>query len=62
MGKIKKSFKNFTLEEDLAKEPVKKESRHNLKTHLKELIDNQHWDELENETFEEQSRNYRRKR
>jgi hypothetical protein len=50
MGKIKKSFKQYSEEnEDVRKRPLKKESRHNYKTHLKDIIETEDWDELENE-------------
>lgn len=50
MGKIKKSFSKFTEEsEDLRKKPLKKESRHNLKKHIMDMIEHEDWDELEDE-------------
>lgn len=53
MGRIKKSFKEYTEETELVrKRPLKKESRHNFKTHLMDVaenIDNEDWDELEDE-------------
>ena len=59
MGKIKKSFREYLQEDDVRKRPLKKESRHNYKKHLMDVIENEDWDELENE-ISEQSRNYRR--
>ena len=60
MGKIKKSFKEYSEEnETVRKRPLKKESRHNYKTHLMDVIENEDWDELEDE-LSEQSRIYRR--
>jgi len=59
MGKIKKSFREYIQEDDVRKRPLKKESRHNYKKHLMDVIENEDWDELENE-ISEQSRNYRR--
>ena len=50
MGKIKKSFSEFTEENEmLRKKPIKKESRHNLKKHLMDMIEHEDWDELEDE-------------
>ena len=60
MGKIKKSFREHTEEnEKVRKRPLKKESRHNYKTHLMDVIENEDWDELEDE-LNEQSRVHRR--
>jgi hypothetical protein len=59
MGKIKKSFREYLQEDDVRKRPLKKESRHNYKKHLMDVIENEDWDELENE-LSEQSRNYHR--
>jgi hypothetical protein len=60
MGKIKKSFTEYTEEnEGIRKRPLKKESRHNYKTHLMDVIETEDWDELENE-LSEQSGIYRR--
>ena len=59
MGKIQKSFREYTEEtEGVRKRPLKKESRHNYKAHLEQVIDNEDWDELENEYTE--SRVHRR--
>jgi|SaaInl25SG_5_DNA_1037380.scaffolds.fasta_scaffold164283_2 hypothetical protein len=53
MGRIKKSFKEYTEEnEGIRKRPLKKESRHHFKKHLMDVaenIDNEDWDELEDE-------------
>jgi ubiquitin C-terminal hydrolase len=60
MGKIKKSFKQYSEEnEEVRKRPLKKESRHNYKTHLMDVIENEDWDELEDE-LNEQGRVHRR--
>ena len=60
MGKIKKSFREYTEEnEEVRKRPLKKESRHNYKTHLMDVIESEDWDELENE-LSEQGGIYRR--
>ena len=60
MGKIKKSFKEYSEDYDeIRKRPLKKESRQNYKTHLIDAIESQEWDELEDE-LNEQPRIYRR--
>jgi ubiquitin C-terminal hydrolase len=60
MGKIKKSFKEYSEEnEEVRKRPLKKESRHNYKTHLMDVIETESWDELEDE-LNEQGRVHRR--
>jgi len=60
MGKIKKSFREHTEEiEEIRQKRIKKESRHNYKTHLMDVIENEDWDELEDE-LSEQSRIHRR--
>ena len=60
MGKVKKSFSEYTEEtEGLRKKPIKRPSRHNFKTLLVDVIENQDWDELENE-LQEQGRVCRR--
>ena len=60
MGKVKKSFREHTEEsEAVRKRPLKKESRHNYKTHLMDVVENEDWDELEDEVSE-QSRVHRR--
>jgi hypothetical protein len=60
MGKIKKSFREYSEEnEELRKKRIKKESRHNFKTHLMDVIENEDWDELEEE-LDEQGRIHRR--
>lgn len=54
MGKIKKSFREYTEEnEGVRKRPLKKESRHNYKAHLIDVIESEDWDELENELSEQ---------
>ena len=60
MGKIKKSFKEHSEDNDgIRKRPLKKESRHNYKTHLMDAIESQDWEEFEDE-LNEQTRIYRR--
>jgi hypothetical protein len=60
MGKIKKSFREHSEEsEEIRHKRIKKESRHNYKTHLMDVIENKEWDELEDE-LSEQSRIHRR--
>ena len=60
MGKINKSFKEYSEEnEEIRKRPLKKESRQNYKTHLMDVIENEEWDELEEE-LDEQGRIHRR--
>ena len=60
MGKIKKSFREYTEEnEGVRRRPLKKESRHNYKTHLIDVIESENWDELEDE-LSEQGGIYRR--
>jgi len=53
VGKTTKRFKEY-LEESggIRKKRLKDESRHNFKEHLKDLIDHEDWDELEEETIE----------
>lgn len=58
MSKSRKTFREYT-EEDMRKRPLKKESRHNYKTHLMDVIEQEDWDELEDEVSE-QSRVHRR--
>ena len=54
MGKIKKSFREYTEEnEGVRKRPLKKESRHNYKTHLMDVVESEDLDELENELSEQ---------
>ena len=49
MGKSRKRFKEYIEETDFPKKKIKKESRHNTKSHLRSLIDVEDWDEVENE-------------
>ncbi len=61
MGKTTKRFKEY-LEESggIRHKKLKKESRHNFKEHLKDLIEHEDWDELEDEISEhEHSDHYR---
>jgi len=60
MGKIKKSFREHSEENEVIRpKRIKKESRHNYKTHLMDVIENEDWDELEDE-LDEQGRVRRR--
>ena len=58
MSKSRKTFREYS-EEDVRKRPLKKESRHNYKTHLMDVIEQEDWDELEEE-LDEQGRVRRR--
>lgn len=60
MSKSTKRFKEYLEEsEGIRNKPLKKESRHNFKTHLLDVIENEEWDELEDE-LNEQGRVHRR--
>lgn len=59
MSKTRKTFKQYSEENEVRKRPLKKESRHNFKTHLIDAVENEEWDELEDE-LDEQSRIRRR--
>lgn len=62
MGKVKKSFREYSEEsEELRPKHIKKESRHNYKTKLNDAIHNEDWEELEDE-LNEQGRIHRRER
>jgi hypothetical protein len=56
-----KDFYNKHVETDgLKKKKIKKESRHNFKEHLKDIVDHENWDELQDELYyEEHSNHYR---
>ena len=57
MGKTTKRFKAYIEESDgIRKKRLKNESRHNFKEHLKDIIEHEDWDELEQETFEYEHR------
>ena len=60
MGKSRKRFKEYIEETDFLKKKIKKESRHNIKSHLRSLIDVEDWDEVENDR--QQDSIYSRKR
>ena len=60
MGKSRKRFKEYIEENDFPKAKGKKESRHNMKEHLKQLIDHEDWDELEDERYEIEHSNHSR--
>jgi hypothetical protein len=47
-----KDFYNKHIETDgLKKKKIKKESRHNFKEHLKDIIEHEDWDELKDELY-----------
>lgn len=61
MSKSTKRFKEYLEESDNIKHKrLKKESRHNFKEHLKDVMENEDWDALEDELYEESHSNYRR--
>jgi len=59
VGKTTKRFKDY-IEEDYGfrKKKLKKESRHNTKEHLRDLIEHEDWEELEDETLEYEHSNH----
>jgi hypothetical protein len=44
----------------LKQKKLKKESRHNFKDHLKDVIDTENWDELADELYYDEHSNYSR--
>jgi hypothetical protein len=55
-----KEYRNKHLETDgLKHKKIKKESRHNFKEHLKDIIDSENWDELKDELYYEEHSNNR---
>ena len=60
MTKKTKRFKEYLEEDDLRHKKLKKESRHNYKDHLRDIIDSGDWDELEDETYEQEHSNHYR--
>jgi len=61
VSKTTKRFKAYIEESDgIRKKRLKDESRHNYKEHLKDIIDHEEWDELEDELYEESHSNYHR--
>jgi len=59
VGKTTKRFKEYLEENDgIRHKKLKKESRHNFKEHLKDLIEHEDWDELEEETLEYEHSNH----
>lgn len=49
-----KNFYNKHVETDgLKQKKIKKESRHNFKTHLQDVIETEDWDELQDELYYE---------
>jgi hypothetical protein len=60
MSKKTKGFSEYIEETDLVrKKKLKRESRHNYKAHLMDVIESENWDELEDE-LDEQGRIHRR--
>ena len=60
MGKSRKRFKEYIKENDFPKSKQKKESRRTIKEHLKHLIDEENWDELEDERYDIEHSNHSR--
>lgn len=60
MTKKTKRFKEYLEEDDLRHKKLKKESRHNYKDHLRDIIESGDWDELEDETYEQEHSNHYR--
>jgi hypothetical protein len=61
VGKLNKSFKDYVDETDgLRKKKLKKESRHNFKDHLRDVMETEDWDALEDELYEESHSNHYR--
>ena len=60
MGKSRKRFKEYIEETDFQKKKIKKESRHNIKNHLRSLIDEEDWEEIENERQQDSIHNRER--
>lgn len=49
-----KNYHNKHIETDgLKQKKLKKESRHNFKTHLQDVMENENWDELQDELYYE---------
>lgn len=54
-----KDFYNKHIETDgLKKKKLKKESRHNFKDHLRDVLDSENWDELNDELYYEEHSKY----
>jgi len=61
VGKTTKRFKAYIEEADgIRRKRLKDESRHNFKEHLKDIIEQEDWESLENELYEEEHSNYHR--
>ena len=61
MGKTTKRFKAYIEESDgIRKKRLKNESRHNFKEHLKDIIEHEDWESLEDELYEDEHSNYHR--
>ena len=61
MGKTTKRFKQYIEESDgIRHKKLKKESRHNFKEHLKDMIEDGSWEELEDEIIEHEHSNHYR--
>ena len=57
MGKTTKRFKAYIEESDgIRKKRLKNESRHNFKEHLKDIIEHEDWESLEENDWEKTNR------
>jgi hypothetical protein len=59
MSKKRTGFREYVEENELRKRPIKKESRHNYRARLMDVIEEENWDELEDQ-LDEQGRIHRR--
>lgn len=60
MSKTKNFYNKHVETEGLKQKKIKKESRHNFKTHLHDVIENEDWDELADELYYDEHSNYSR--
>lgn len=61
MSKTTKRFKTYIEESDgIRKKRLKDESRHNFKEHLKHIIEDEDWESLEDELYEDEHSNHYR--
>jgi hypothetical protein len=60
VGKHTKSFKEYVEEDHLPRKKLKKESRHNYRDHLRDVIESGDWEKLEDELYDAEHSNYRR--
>jgi hypothetical protein len=58
MSKTKNFYNKHVETEGLKQKKIKKESRHNFKTHLHDVIENENWDELSDELYYEEHTKY----